>query len=44
MLTPQKSRHDFMQGENFTIKPHGIVFGEKPSTVVDSKGKVIKEF
>jgi endonuclease YncB( thermonuclease family) len=34
----------FMDGARFTVKPHEIVFGEKPSTVVDENGKIVKNF
>jgi endonuclease YncB( thermonuclease family) len=35
---------EFIKGTKFSIKPHEIVFKEKPSKVVDDKGKTIKEF
>jgi endonuclease YncB( thermonuclease family) len=35
---------EFIKGTKFSIKPHEIVFKEKPSKVVDDKGKAIKDF
>jgi hypothetical protein len=36
--------HEFMKGKRFTRKPQDVVFKEKFSTVVDSKGKRIEKF
>jgi endonuclease YncB( thermonuclease family) len=35
---------EFIKGTKFSIKPYEIVFKEKPSKVVDDKGKAIKNF
>lgn len=36
--------HEFVDGDQFTKKPHELVFKEKTSTVVDKNGKRIENF
>ena len=36
--------HDFVKGATFGLQPHEVVFKEKFSTLVDSKGKEIVKF
>ncbi len=40
----QHNFHEFVAGNVLKPKVHEIVFGEKDSTVVDTNGKVIKDF
>ena len=41
---PTHRLDEFVKGKTFTLRPHEIVFKEKGSTLVDSKGRELNEF